>query len=87
MGKQFKSEWDWYHFWNLTAFLSIILAFMNILPIPALDGGHVMFLLGEIITGKKPSDKLLERAQVFGFLILMFLLVIANGNDIIRLFN
>ena len=87
MGKQFKSEWDWYHFWNFTAFLSIILAFMNILPIPALDGGHVMFLLGEIITGKKPSDKLLERAQVFGFLILMFLLVIANGNDIIRLFN
>ena len=60
---------------------------MNILPIPALDGGHVMFLLGEIITGKKPSDKLLERAQVFGFLILMLLLVIANGNDIIRLFN
>tara|TARA_B110000444_G_scaffold153219_1_gene143406 strand:+ start:864 stop:2192 length:1329 start_codon:yes stop_codon:yes gene_type:complete len=87
MGKQFKPQWDWQHFWNFTAFLSIILAFMNILPIPALDGGHVMFLLGEIITGRKPSDKLLEYAQVFGFVVLMSLLILANGNDIIRLFN
>ena len=87
MGKQFKSEWDWKHFWNFTAFLSIILAFMNILPIPALDGGHVMFLLWEIITGKSPSDKFLEYAQMFGFFILMGLLLLANGNDIINLFN
>lgn len=87
MGKQFKAEWDWKHFWNFTAFLSIILAFMNILPIPALDGGHVVFLLGEIITGRKPSDKLLEYAQVVGFIILMSLLLLANGNDVINLFN
>jgi regulator of sigma E protease len=87
MGKQFKPQWDWKHFWNFTAFLSIILAFMNILPIPALDGGHVMFLLGEIITGRKPSDKLLENAQVAGFIILMGLLLLANGNDVINLFN
>jgi len=87
MGKQFKSEWDWKHFWSFTAFLSIILAFMNILPVPALDGGHVMFLLWEIITGKSPSDKFLEYAQMFGFFILMGLLLLANGNDIINLFN
>ena len=87
MGKQFKPEWDWKHFWNFTAFLSIILAFMNILPIPALDGGHVMFLLWEIVTGKTPSDKFLEYAQMFGFFILMGLLLLANGNDIINLFN
>ena len=87
MGKQFKPEWDWKHFWSFTAFLSIILAFMNILPIPALDGGHVMFLLWEIVTGKSPSDKFLENAQMFGFFILMGLLLLANGNDIINLFN
>ena len=87
MGKQFKPEWDWRHFWNFTAFLSIILAFMNILPIPALDGGHVMFLLGEIITGRKPSDKLLEYAQMIGFFVLIGLLLLANGNDIINLFS
>ena len=86
MGKQFKAEWDWKHFWNFTAFLSIILAFMNILPIPALDGGHVVFLVGEIITGRKPSDKILEYAQIVGFIILLSLLLLANGNDIIRLF-
>ena len=87
IGKQYSPEWDWYSFWNFTAFLSIILAFMNILPIPALDGGHVVFLLGEMITGRKPSDKLLEYAQVTGFLILIALLLLANGNDIIKLFN
>jgi len=87
IGKQYSPEWDWYSFWNFTAFLSIILAFMNILPIPALDGGHVMFLVGEMITGRKPSDKLLEYAQVTGFLILIALLLLANGNDIIKLFN
>jgi len=87
IGKHFSPVWDWRSFWNFTAFLSIILAFMNILPIPALDGGHVMFLLGEIITGRKPSDKLLEYAQIVGFFILIGLLLFANGNDIIRLFN
>ena len=87
IGKQYSPEWDWFSFWNFTAFLSIVLAFMNILPIPALDGGHVMFLLGEMITGRKPSDKLLEYAQVTGFLILIALLLLANGNDIIKLFN
>ena len=87
IGKQYSPEWDWRSFWSFTAFLSIILAFMNILPIPALDGGHVMFLLGEMITGRKPSDKLLEYAQVTGFLILIALLLLANGNDIIKLFN
>ena len=87
IGKQYSPEWDWHSFWSFTAFLSIILAFMNILPIPALDGGHVMFLLGEMITGRKPSDKLLEYAQVTGFLILIALLLLANGNDIIKLFN
>tara|TARA_B100000214_G_scaffold349842_1_gene303048 strand:+ start:560 stop:1885 length:1326 start_codon:yes stop_codon:yes gene_type:complete len=87
IGKQYSPEWDWRSFWSFTAFLSIILAFMNILPIPALDGGHVMFLLGEMITGRKPSDKLLEYAQVTGFIILIALLLLANGNDIIKLFN
>ena len=87
IGKQYSPEWDWRSFWSFTAFLSIILAFMNILPIPALDGGHVVFLLGEMITGRKPSDKLLEYAQVTGFIILIALLLLANGNDIIKLFN
>ena len=87
MGKQFKPEWDWRHFWNFTAFLSIILAFMNILPIPALDGGHVMFLMWEIVTGRKPSDRFLEYAQMIGFFLLIGLLLLANGNDIINLFS
>lgn len=87
MGKQFKPEWDWRHFWNFTAFLSIILAFMNILPIPALDGGHVMFLMWEIVSGRKPSDKFLEYAQMIGFFLLIGLLLLANGNDIINLFS
>ena len=69
----------------MTAFLSIILAVMNILPIPALDGGHVMFLLFEVITGRKPSDKFLEYAQIVGMIILFALLIFANGNDILRL--
>jgi regulator of sigma E protease len=82
----FPSEWDWNTFWRMTAFLSIILAFMNILPIPALDGGHVMFLLYEVITRRKPSDKFLEYAQVTGMIILFALLIYANGNDLFRLF-
>ena len=87
IGNIFPAEWDWMSFWSLTAFLSIILAIMNILPIPALDGGHVLFLMYEIITGRKPSDKFLEYAQVVGMVILFGLLIFANGNDIIKLFK
>ncbi|HOO98172.1 MAG TPA: RIP metalloprotease RseP [Bacteroidales bacterium] len=85
IGSIFPAQWDWLSFWNVTAFLSIILAVMNILPIPALDGGHVMFLLFEVVTGRKPSDKFLEYAQIAGMIILFSLLIFANGNDIIRL--
>ncbi len=85
IGNIFPGEWDWHAFWNLTAFLSIILAVMNILPIPALDGGHVMFLLYEVLTGRKPSDKFLEYAQIAGMVLLLALLLFANGNDILRL--
>ena len=85
IGSIFPGIWEWHSFWNLTAFLSIILAVMNILPIPALDGGHVMFLLFEVITGRKPSDKFLEYAQIAGMIILFGLLIFANGNDILRL--
>jgi regulator of sigma E protease len=85
--KIFPSMWDWQAFWNLTAFLSLILAVMNILPIPALDGGHVMFLLYEIVTGRKPSDKFLEYAQIVGMAIVFALLLFANGNDIIKQFK
>ena len=84
IGSIFPSVWNWQDFWNLTAFLSIILAVMNILPIPALDGGHVMFLLFEVVTGRKPSDKSLEYAQIVGMVILISLLVFANGNDILK---
>jgi regulator of sigma E protease len=83
MGSVFSgTTWDWHHFWNITAFFSIILAFMNLLPIPALDGGHVMFTLGEMITGRKPSEKFLEYAQIAGFVILIALMLYANGNDL-----
>ncbi len=85
IGNIFPGVWDWQAFWNLTAFLSIILAVMNILPIPALDGGHVMFLLFEVVTGRKPSDKFLEYAQIAGMIILLSILIFANGNDILRL--
>ncbi len=87
IGSIFPSTWNWQSFWNMTAFLSIILAIMNILPIPALDGGHVMFLLFEMITGRKPGDKFLEYAQIVGMVILLSLLLYANLNDIIGLFN
>jgi regulator of sigma E protease len=87
IGSIFPGVWDWQAFWNLTAFLSIILAVMNILPIPALDGGHVMFLLFEVVTGRKPSDKFLEYAQYAGMIILLSLLLFANGNDILKLFR
>lgn len=87
IGKAFSTSWDWQRFWSFTAFLSIILAIMNILPIPALDGGHVMFLTYELITGRKPHDKVLEYAQVAGIIILLGLMILANGNDIVRLFQ
>ena len=84
IGNLFPDEWDWFGFWSSTAFISIILAFMNILPIPALDGGHVMFLLYEIISGRKPNDRFMEYAQLFGFLLLLSLVIFANGNDVYR---
>ena len=87
IGSIFPSEWSAESFWGITAFLSIMLGFMNLLPIPALDGGHVVFTLWEMITGKKPSDNFLEKAQMVGFIILLSLLVFANGNDIFKLFN
>ena len=84
--QQFSAHWDWVRFWNLTAFLSIALAFVNLLPIPALDGGHALFTLVEMITGKAPSDKFLERAQVVGMIIVFALMFFAIGNDILRTF-
>ena len=85
IGNMFPSSWNWKGFWASTALISIILAFMNILPIPALDGGHVMFLIYEMITGRKPNDQFLEYAQMFGFFLLLSLVLYANGNDLYRL--
>jgi regulator of sigma E protease len=85
IGNMFPATWDWKGFWASTALISIILAFMNILPIPALDGGHVMFLAYEIISGRKPNDKFMEYAQMFGFFLLLALVLYANGNDLYRL--
>jgi regulator of sigma E protease len=87
IGSMFPSSWDWLTFWTIAAFLSVALAFMNILPIPGLDGGHVLFLLYEVITRRKPGDKFLERAQIAGMVLLLLLLVYANGMDIVRLFK
>lgn len=87
LGKIFSPYWDWEHFWLTTAFLSMVLAFMNLLPIPALDGGHVMFLLYEVITRRKPNEKVMEYAQYVGMILLLGLLLFANGNDIFRLFK
>jgi regulator of sigma E protease len=84
IGKMFPKTWDWQVFWSMTALLSVILAFMNFLPIPALDGGYVLFLLYELFSGKKPNDKFLEYAQTAGFFLLMALLVYSNGNDIFK---
>ena len=84
IGSLFPPTWDWYMFWKMTAFLSIILAFMNILPIPALDGGHVLFLLYEMITRRKPSENFMIRAEYVGIIILMLLMIVANMNDILR---
>ena len=87
IGSIFPEKWDWIAFWNIAAFLSVALAFMNILPIPALDGGHVMFLLYEVIFRRKPSEKFMERAQLIGMALLILLLLYANGMDILRLFK
>ena len=84
IGNIFPASWDWQRFWESTALLSLILAFMNILPIPALDGGHVMFLIYEVVTGSKPNDKFMEYAQMAGFLFLISLVIFANGNDVYR---
>ena len=81
IGSVFPTEWSWEAFWNITAFLSIILAFMNLLPIPALDGGHVMFTLYEMASGRKPNEKFLEYAQLAGMIVLLLLMLYANGND------
>ena len=86
IGSMFPAQWDWHSFWLLTAFLSIMLGVVNILPIPALDGGHVMFVLFEMITGKKPGDKFMEYAQITGFVILISLMIFALKNDIVRFF-
>jgi regulator of sigma E protease len=87
IGNIFPGTWDWQAFWTMTAFLSIILAIMNILPIPALDGGHVMFVLYEMITGRKPSEKFLEYSQIVGLTLLLLLVLYANANDVIKLFK
>ena len=87
IGNIFPAVWDWQRFWNLTAFLSIMLAVLNLLPIPALDGGHVMFLLYEVVSGRKPHEKVLEIAQTIGIILLLGLVLYANGNDILKLLN
>ena len=87
IGSIFPSVWDWQRFWNLTAFLSIMLAVLNLLPIPALDGGHVMFLLYEVITRRKPNEKVMEYAQTLGVILLLGLVLYANGNDIFKLLS
>ena len=86
IGNLFPPTWDWRGFWSSTALISIMLAFMNILPIPALDGGHVLFLCYEIITGRKPHDRFMEYAQMLGFFLLLSLVLFANGNDLYRAF-
>lgn len=87
IGNIFPATWDWFSFWNMTAFISIILAIMNLLPIPALDGGHVMFLAFEMISGRKPGEKFLEYAQIVGMVLLLGLVLFANANDIIKMIN
>jgi regulator of sigma E protease len=84
ISKLYPDEWNWLAFWNSTAFISILLAFMNLLPIPALDGGHALFTIVEMITGRKPSDKFLEYAQIVGMVLLFGLMIYANGNDLVR---
>ena len=86
IGNLFPAKWDWKGFWLSTALISIILAFMNVLPIPALDGGHVMFLIYEMISGRRPSDKFMEISTMIGFFLLIAIVLYANGNDIVRAF-
>ena len=87
IGNIFPGSWDWQSFWDRTAILSVMLGVLNLLPIPALDGGHAMFLVYEMVSGRKPSDKFLETVQIIGFIILLSLVIFANGNDIYKLFN
>ena len=87
IGKMFPSNWDWFSFWSMTALLSIILAIMNLLPIPALDGGHALIAVYEMITGKKLPIKVLMPLQIAGMIMLFALLIYANGMDVVRLFN
>ncbi len=87
IGNVFAPTWDWLHFWTITAFLSVILAVMNVLPIPALDGGHVMFLLYEVVTRRKPNEKFMEYAQMVGMILLLGLILFVNFNDVMRLFR
>ncbi|MDO6437587.1 RIP metalloprotease RseP [Cyclobacterium sp. 1_MG-2023] len=87
MAKIYGSTWDWIKFWSITGLISMILAFMNLLPIPALDGGHVMFLLYEMVSGRSPSDRFLENAQKIGMVLLLAIMVFAIGNDILKLFS
>ena len=87
MGNIFPGVWDWQVFWELTAFISIMLAVVNILPVPALDGGHVLFLLYEVITRRKPGEKFLEYAQVIGMIFLIALFILVNVNDVVRFFG
>ncbi len=87
MGKIFPNEWNWYGFWSITALLSIMIGVLNIMPIPALDGGHLVFIIYEMITGRAPSQKFMEAAQMVGFVLIIGLVLLANGNDIVKLFN
>ena len=87
IGSMFPTQWNWHKFWLMTAFLSIILAFMNILPIPALDGGHVLFLLYEIVTRRKPSENFMLWAEYIGIGILLLLMLLANLNDVLRILH
>ena len=85
MGNFFPGEWNWLQFWQITALISIMLAVLNILPIPMLDGGHMVFILYEMITRRTPSDKFMERAQLVGMVIVFGIVILANGNDILKL--
>ena len=87
IGNIFPGYWDWQSFWGMTAFLSIMIGILNVLPIPLLDGGHAMFLIYEMVTGHKPSDKFMEYFSVLGLVLLLTLVLYANGNDIYKLFN
>ena len=87
MGSLFPNTWEWHSFWNITALLAIVLAFMNIIPIPGLDGGHIVITLWEMITRRPVNDKVLNMIQNIGLALLILLLVVANGNDLVRVFN